>query len=146
MRFIINKNLLFYPFVLLLFFIDIGCYTIFERPFIHALLALYCLELMRTNSLPRLLILFFLVWLELIFEFGITGYELAIIIPITLISYFLKKNVYQSRLWPYILLTGALTTHVILIEWYLKAYVIDGTYTLLKILGNIGVMSILSLI
>lgn len=146
MRLIITKHILFYPFAALLFLLDIASYSFFERPLLHAILALYCLELMRTNSLPRLLTLFFLLWLELVFEFGITGYELAIIIPVTLIGYFLKNNVYQSRLWPYLLLTGALGTHIIIIEWYANAYCITGSYTIFKILGNIGLMSILSLI
>jgi len=137
--------LIFYSIASVLFFIDLGSFSIFEKPLIYSLLCFYILQLARPMSLPRIIYSCLLLSLSPLILYGRFGLGLIYLIPATVIGIKMRHALYDSA-WPYyVLLASCLLAQICLVEYSILSLPISASYTISTITANILVIWIMSL-
>jgi len=142
----ILKHYLFYPFCLLLFILDIFCFSFFEKQIFYSLLCFYIISLYQEMNVGKLMFIGLLISLESSLHYDIFGTQLLYLVPITIIAYQTQKTFYSNAIQPYLLLIACLLTQSFLVEPYLLHIPAPISYTNSKIIANIVVLWCMSLI
>ena len=140
------KEAYFYPFALLLYFIDIACFSFFEQQLLSIILCFFCLHLYKEHSLYQLSFLAILFSLESLLYCGKFGAPLVFIAPIAFLGLQSKRIFHESSLQPYILLLSILLIQSLIVDPLLLGLGPSSSYTMYKIIANIIVLWFISLI
>lgn len=142
----IFKEVYFYPLAILLFLLDVCCFSFMEKQLIYMLLCLFCVQLYSEKSVSRLSFLAVLISLESLLYFGKFGVQLLYLIPIFFISHEAKKNLHAVALQSYIILISCIALQSFILEPYMLQIGPSALYTFSKIIANIIVLWLISLI
>lgn len=138
--------LLFYAITIILFFVDLGSFSIFERPIIYSLLCFYLLQLARPISWCRITFVCLLFSLSSLLHYDRFGLSLVYLIPATLLGIKMAKVLYDSY-WQYYLLLGAcLLAQIIIVEHLILHLSISIPYTIFTLFVNLVIIGLLSYI
>ncbi len=137
--------LIFYGLATLLFFIDLGGFSLFEKPLIYTLLCFYILQLCRPMSWPRILYCLLLLSLNPLIHYGRFGLGLVYLIPATFIGIKMRHTLYDTVWQYYLLLAACILAQIGLIEYGILGLPISASYTISTILANLIVIWIMSL-
>lgn len=137
--------LLFFPLCVGLFFLDLGAFTLFEKPLLLSLLCFYILQLSRPISWPRILFACGLASLEFLLFYGRFGLNLLYLIPATFLGIKMSHTLYESR-WQYYLLLGAcILSQKLLLEPFILGISSSINYTLSTLFANLVVIWVMNL-
>lgn len=142
----IFKETYFYPLALILFLLDVCCFSFMEKQLVYMLLCFFCIQLYAEKSTTRLSFLAILISLESLLYFGKFGVQLVYLIPLIYISREAQKSLYATALQPYILLISCIALQSFILEPYMLQIGPSPLYTLSKIIANIIVLWLISLI
>ena len=140
------KETYFYPAAVLLFFIDIFCFSFIEKQLLYTVLCFFCIQLYKDSSTTRLSFLALLISLESLLYFGKFGVQLFYLIPIMVISFQAQKMLYARSAQPYFILVGCITLQCVFLEPFMLQTGSSILYTFSKIIANIIVLWFISLI
>jgi hypothetical protein len=132
--------LLYYGIACLLFIIDLGAFSIFEKPLIYGLLCFYILQLSRPIGLTRIAFACLLLSLSPLIHYGRFGISLAYLIPATLLGIKMRHTFYDSVWQYYLLLAGCILAQIGIVEWWILGLPISVSYTISTIIVNILVI------
>ncbi|MDP3889182.1 MAG: hypothetical protein Q8Q25_01405, partial [bacterium] len=136
--------LFFCVLTLLFFLLDICTFSFFERPLSYSILGFYGLQIFTANN-KHLSIIGLAILLESFIYSGWFGLPILYLIPLTILGLNGRKNLYTNRFLALLAGILAILTQCLLIEvLFLKNFPLNY-YTLVKITGNIIMISILSL-
>ena len=138
-------HLIFYSIASLLFFIDLGSFSLFEKPFMYALLCFYVLQLARPMSWPRITYCLLLLSLCPLIHYGRFGIGLIYLIPATFLGIKMRHTFYDTVWQYYLLLAACLLAQICLVEYFILGLPISVSYTISTIIANIVVIWIMSL-
>ncbi len=131
---------IFYSLAFLLFLIDLGAFSIFEKPLIYSLLCFYILQLSRPMSWARIAFCCLLLSLSPLIHFGRFGICLAYLIPATLLGVKMRHIFYDAIWQYYLLLASCILAQIVGIEWGILGLSISPSYTISILLVNIMVI------
>jgi hypothetical protein len=135
----------FYAAAIACFFIDLCFFSCYEKPLIHSSLCLFIVALIRhSNALQIASALLTLSLLSFIY-YGHFGLILLALIPLTFIGLWIRKELYPSWWYPYLLLVLTLLIQHLILERVILSLTISLFYTILTIFANMIVMFIVSL-
>lgn len=137
---------IFYGISCLLFLIDLGAFSIFEKPLIYSLLCFYILQLSRAMGPVRIIFSCLLLSLSPLIHYGRFGISLVYLIPATLLGIKMKLTLYDAIWQYYLLLIACIVAQIGLVEWWILGLPISLSYTISTILVNLIVVWIMSLI
>lgn len=140
------KETYFYPMAILLFFVDIFCFSFMEKQLLYSVLCFFCIEIYRENSWTRFGFLGFLISLESLLYFGKFGVQFFYLTPIILIGLQAQKMFYARALQPYFILIGCIVLQCLFLEPFLLQTGSSALYTVSKIIANIIMLWFISLI
>lgn len=136
---------IFFGIITLLFFVDLGGFSLFEKPFISTLLCFYILQLSRPMSWPRILYSLLLLSLNPLIYYGRFGLGLVYLIPATFLG-IKMRHIFYDTVWQYYLLLGTcILAQIGLIEYGILGLPISASYTISTIVANMIVIWIMSL-
>lgn len=138
--------LLFYGIIFVLFFVDLACLSLFEKPYIYSLLSFYILQLALPISLIRIIICCLLLSIAPLINYGRFGLALIYVIPATLIGIKMRQTLYDSVWQYYVLLAACLLAQIILLEYFILHLPVSIPYTISTIFANLIVIWLISLI
>lgn len=136
---------IFYGIACLLFIIDLGAFSIFEKPLIYSLLCFYILQLSRPMSLARITVTYLLLSLSPLIHYGRFGTSLVYLIPATLLGIKMRHTLYDALWQYYLLLACCILAQIALVEWGILGLPISASYTISTIIVNLLVIWIMSL-
>lgn len=134
-----------YPLLIVLFMIDMGCFALLEAHATYTILAVFILKLTKHQSPSLLFVLGCLLGLE---SFMITGNMIThfiYLIPMSIGVLYTNHLVYNSRWYPLAVFCAFLLVHVLLLQGLWLGQWSGGLYTAKVLLGNIILMTVLSL-
>lgn len=134
------SSFIFYGISCLLFIIDLGIFSIFEKPLIYSLLCFYMLQFSRPIGIARIIFSCLLLSLNPLIHHGRFGVSLIYLIPATLLGIKMRHTLYNSIWQYYLLLALCLFAQIALVEWWILSLPIGLTYTISTILVNILVI------
>jgi hypothetical protein len=141
------RNYLFYFLAVMLFIADIFIYSFFEKQMIYLTLCFYFLTLCSAKEkFFKLLFLGILLSIQSSLYHGIFGIQLLYLIPLSLCAISTEKLLYSPRMHAYFFLFAALLIQSFYIEIFLLSIPLAPYYTNLKIIANMIMMLIMSLI
>lgn len=139
---------LFYFFGLLLFVVDIFCYSFFEKQIFYFLLCFFILYIYdeEEKQTEKILFILLLISLESSLNYGQFGTQLLYILPISLIAYHAQKLFYAVHWQPSVTLISCICAQTLLIEPFLLMNPASFSYTNSKIIANMITLWCMSLI
>lgn len=137
--------LVFFPLCIGLFFLDLGAFTLFERPLLLSLLCFYILQLSRPISWPRILFASGLASLEFLLFYGRFGLNLVYLIPATFLGIKMSHTLYDSRWQYYLLLATCILAQKIVLEPFILGISSSITYTLSTLFANLMMIWVINL-
>lgn len=138
--------LLFYPLCFLFFFLDLGAFTLFERPLLLSLLCFYILQLSRPISWPRIVVACSLSSLEFLLFYGRFGLNLLYLIPATFLGIKMSRTLYDSNWHYYLLLALCILSQKIILEPFILGISSTISYTLSTLFANLVVLWVMNLL
>lgn len=135
-----------YIFAVVFFFLDILMFSFFEKQMLYMLLCFYILNMCDKRNFVTFVVFGFLIALESSLSYGKFGIQLLYLIPLTLITFKIKKTFWAWKFQPYIILIVCLLVQSYLIEPFLLGISPTYSYTESKIIANIIVLCCMSLI
>lgn len=138
--------LLFYVITSALFLVDLGSFSIFERPIIYSLLCFYLLQLARPISWCRVTFVCLLFSLSSLLHYDRFGLALVYLIPATLLGIKMRKVLYDSYWQYYLLLAACLLAQIIVVEHLILHLSISIPYTISTLFVNLVIIGLLSYI
>lgn len=138
------SQLLFYGITIILFLIDLGSISIFERPIIYSLLCFYLLQLARPISWWRITFVCLLFSLSSLLHYDRFGLALVYLIPATLLGIKMRKVLYDSYWQYYLLLAACLLAQIIVVEHLILHLSISIPYTISTLFVNLVIIGLLS--
>jgi hypothetical protein len=139
------STVIFYGISCLLFLVDLGAFSIFEKPLIYSLLCFYILQLSRPMGLARIIFSYLLLSLSSLIHYGRFGLSLVYLIPATLLGIKIRHTLYDSVWQYYLLLILCVIGQICLVEWWILGLPISVSYTISTVLANLLVIWIMSL-
>jgi hypothetical protein len=139
------SSVIFYGISCLLFLVDLGAFSIFEKPLVYSLLCFYILQLSRPLGLARIIFSCFLLSLSSLIHYGRFGINLVYVIPATLLGIKIRHTLYDAVWQYYLLLVACLIAQKVLVEWWILGLPISISYTISTVLVNLLVIWIMSL-
>lgn len=136
--------LLFYVIASLLFLVDLGSFSIFERPIIYSLLCFYLLQLARPISWCRVTFVCLLFSLSSLLHYDRFGLALVYLIPATLLGIKMRNVLYESHWQYYLLLAACLLAQIIVVEHLILHLTISIPYTISTLFVNLVIIGLLS--
>ncbi len=136
--------LLFYVITSVLFLVDLGSFSIFERPIIYSLLCFYLLQLARPISWCRVTFVCLLFSLSSLLHYDRFGLALVYLIPATLLGIKMRKVLYDSYWQYYLLLAACLLAQIIVVEHFILHLSISIPYTISTLFVNLVIIGLLS--
>ena len=130
----------FYPIALILFLLDILCFSLCEQQILFLLLCFYIATLYHEISVAHITTAIVLISLESFLYFGSFSLQLLYLIPATIIAVHAQRYFYISHLQPYLLLLSCLLIQYFLLEPMHLPHHGISSYTPIKIIANIGVL------
>ena len=140
------KETYFYPVAVLLFFVDIFCFSFIEKQLFYTVLCFFCIQLYKESSVRRLSFLGLLISFESLLYFGKFGVQLIYLIPLILIGFQAQKMLNARSIQPYFILTCCITLQCVFLEPFILHTGHSTLYTFSKIIANIIVLWLISLI
>lgn len=137
--------LFFYPLCVGFFFLDVGAFTLFEKPLLLSLLCFYTLQLARPISWPRIVFGCTLASLEFLIFYGRFGLNLLYLIPATLLGIKMSHTLYESRWQYYLLLATCILSQKLILEPFILGISSTITYTLTTLFANLMVIWVMNL-
>jgi hypothetical protein len=137
--------LFFFGIACLLFLIDLGTFSFFEKPFIYSLLCFYILQLAKSMGISRVVFSCILLSLNPLIYYGRFGINLLYLLPATLLGIQMRHILYDSLWQYYALLIGCILAQIWLVEWWVLGLPISLSYTISTILVNLLIIWIMSL-
>jgi hypothetical protein len=134
-----------YFIIICLFVFDICLFSFFEQPYLYSLSALYILLLFIPYTLLPLMLTSFLSSVETHLYYGYFGIPLLYLLPITWFTIKTKRFLYDSRLYPLMLLFCCFSIQYIVIERLILGLQPGLVCTSPKIIANIIVIACLFL-
>lgn len=138
--------LIFYAIVIILFFIDLGSFSIFERPIIYSLLCFYLLQLARPIGWTRVTFVCLLFSLSSLLHYDRFGLTLIYLIPATLLGIKMRTVLYDSYWQYYLLLSACLLAQIIVVEHLILHLSISIVYTIYTLFVNLVIIGVFSYI
>ncbi len=138
--------LIFYVAVVLLFFVDLASFSVFERPIIYSLLCFYLLQLARPISFCRITVVCILFSLDSLLHYDRFGLSLIYLIPATILGIKMRKVLYDSYWQYYALMAACLLVQIIVVEHLILHLSISIPYTISTLFVNLVIIGILSYI
>lgn len=136
---------LFYGVSCLLFIIDLGAFSFFEKPLIYSLLCFLILQLSRPMPLTRIAFSCLLLSFNPLIHYGRFGISLVYLIPAILLGIKMRHTLYNSVWQYYLLLIACILAQIGLVEWWILGLPISLSYTISTVLVNLVVIWIMSL-
>ncbi len=141
----IKKTVYLSLILLLVFCADISQFFLFTTIYVYLLLCLYWAVFFYTTNTRMLFLAMLLLSLEYFCCYGQFGLPLLYLIPISMIGFLVRQNLYQTLLQPPILLSLCVIAQIYGIEAYWLGITHTTYYTIGKISVNIIVISYFSL-
>lgn len=140
----ITKHLSPYIYALLFFLIDIACCALFHKQLIYGLLCVFIIALMRSCSWILWSFLTLLLLLESFFYYGTCWVAFMYILPITILSLYMRSSFYPSLAQRYALLLLSIGTLCFYIEPYILGLSSSASYILTKIFATLFLLTFLT--
>jgi hypothetical protein len=140
----VKNTFIFGVLIVFFFLLDICAFSFFERPIFYLVLSFYLLQLFMPSPV-RLSAIGAFILLESFIYFGLPELPLLYLIPISLLGYKARKNLYMGSLAILTLGSLGILAQCLLIETFLLHNAPLNHYTLGKISGNIIMMTLLFL-
>lgn len=137
--------LLFYTLCIGFFLLDLGAFTLFEKPLLFSLLCFYILQLARPISWPRIFTACGLASLEFLLFYGRFGLNLVYLVPATFLGIKMSHTLYESRWQYYLLLAASILSQKLLLEPFILGISSSITYTLSTLFANLIVLWVMNL-
>jgi hypothetical protein len=137
--------LLFYTISCMLFIVDLGSFSIFERPLIYSLLCFYIFQLSQPLSFTRIAFSSLLLSLSPLIYYGRFGISLVYLIPATLLGIKMRHTLYDSLWHYYLLLALCIVAQIVVVERLILGLPISLSYTIYTLIVNIIILWVMSL-
>lgn len=135
----------FYIIASVLFIVDLGAFSVFEKPIIYSLLCFYIIQLAKPMGLCRIAFACLLLSLSPLIHYGRFGISLVYLIPATLLGIKMRHTLYDGIWQYYMLLVGCILAQIYLVEWWVLGLPISLSYTISTVIVNLLVIWIMSL-
>lgn len=136
--------LIFYIITIILFFVDLGSFSLFERPLMYSLLCFYLLQLARPTGWCRITVISILFSLSSLLYYDRFGLTLVYLIPATLLGIKMRKILYDSYWQYYLLLAACLLAQIIIVEHLILHLSISIPYTISTLFVNLIIIGFFS--
>jgi hypothetical protein len=133
-------SMLFFPLAFGTFFVDICASAFSEKQVIYLALCLYISQLFSAPSWWRLSFLAIIIALESFFYYGTFGIDLIYLLPATLIGLHMRTALDAKTVNRFLLLAACIFIQNLVVNSYLLQASNPATYTVTKILANMGLM------
>jgi hypothetical protein len=133
MKYNLKNFFTFFTVIIVCFIIDISQFFLFSALFIPLLLCLYCTLLFYDVSITFLVITAFLQNLEAFCFYNNAFLPFIYLIPITIASYVIKKNLYRSFFYPTLLAIMSFILYVFIVERFILGIIKEMDYTYIQL-------------
>jgi len=130
--------------LIVLFLVDLFCFSFFEQRIFYLVLSLYCIESLRPkSSTPRLVSTLLLIALDSFLQFGRFGITLLYLIPLTFIARKANNALQTTNVVIYCFFIFCLLAQFIWLEPFVLGMKSSASYITAKIIINIIVFAII---
>lgn len=128
----------FFTTLIILFLVDVLCFSFFEQRIFYLLLCLYCIELMRPHtSAVRIASALLLIAFDSFVQFGRFGITLLYLVPLSCIARKARTTLKATTALTYCFVALCLCAQFALLEPYVLGLTSTSSYICAKILINL---------